>query len=111
ETILPSSWVEQVLNSFRDNPDQTVLVGTGYFYNLRASWLTNVIINNSFRFAKLLLGHYPLWGPNFIVKRTVWLNIKDRVNYSPSTYDDLDAALLLHATNQKIEWDKQLKVG
>jgi len=111
ETILPPNWVSQVLEFYEVQNQPIVLVGSGYFYNLRAPKLTHLVGNSVFVTTKLLLGHYPLWGPNFIVPREVWRRVKDSLHFETDIYDDLDIALHVHQAGYPILWQRSLMVG
>jgi len=111
DTILPQNWVERVLDFYPDNELHVTLVGSGYFYNLKAPRITNSYIKMNFWAGKILLGHYPLWGPNLVMPREVWNDISDTLHSDRDIFDDLDLSLHIYTNNHPIRWDKSLKVG
>lgn len=112
DTILPTNWVESI-KKFYENPSRhgTTLTGSGYSYGMRHPKLSSRLIDSAFIGGRLLLGHYPAWGPNLIVPRQAWQLIRNEVCFSDNIFDDLDIALHLHQAHLPIEWMSGLRVG
>jgi glycosyltransferase involved in cell wall biosynthesis len=113
DTVLPPDWVSKVLE-FYESPENkmTILTGSGYGKNLRAPKLHVPLMNMTFRNARLVLGHYPVWGPNCVFSNAVWDILKNKTCVEkPTTYDDFDIALHAHESNIAITWCEDLRVG
>ncbi len=113
DTILEPDWVRKVLAFYAD-PDHrlTALTGGGYFYNIRFrkffGWAQSQI---AFRFNRLLLGHYILWGSNMALPRRLWLQVKRDVCRRQDIHEDLDLAIHLHRAGVAIAFRSSIQVG
>jgi glycosyltransferase involved in cell wall biosynthesis len=112
ETLLAPDWVERVLAFYADSKhSETTLVGTGYFYNLKAPKFTGAMIKGHFQAAKFVLGHNAVWGPSFVIPRSVWQKIKTQICHGDDILEDIDTAIHLSDANLPIYWDDNLKGG
>lgn len=111
ETVLPPDWIARVTRFYQQpGHTSTALAGSGYLYNLAAPWLTRFIMIYSFMLMRPLAGHWPMWGPNFVVPRRAWQQVEPGLCREPA-FDDFDLSIHLHAAGLPIVWDPRLHVG
>lgn len=107
DTMLPETWVQHI-KSFYTNPknQQKAWSGSGYFYNVRlpglVAWTYQFM---AFRFNKLLLGHYTLWGSNMALPRHCWTSVRDKTCGRRDIHEDLDLALHVAEAGVEIVYD------
>jgi glycosyltransferase involved in cell wall biosynthesis len=112
DTKLPDNWIESVKNYYSDGTRvHCTLTGSGYGYTLKFRGISVFLIDSTFIFARLLLGHYPIWGPNVVMPKRAWQAIRDSVCTENDIFDDLDIALHLQSRNYPITWHRKLRVG
>ena len=110
ETILPPDWAQRVIKHFESH-QADALVGSGYFYNLHVPAISRATITSSIFLARLLLGHFPLWGPNMVLTRDAWQSIRLDPHPQSDIFDDLEYSLLLDQKQLGISWLPSLIVG
>jgi glycosyltransferase involved in cell wall biosynthesis len=113
DIMLPATWVEHVQN-FYANPghQQTAWSGSGYFYNVRLPRLVSFAYGlMAFRFNKLLIGHYTLWGSNMALTRQQWQAVREDVCPRNDIHEDLDLAMHLNRRGYQITYDTTLKTS
>lgn len=113
DTILPPDWVARVKAFYADkNHARHALTGSCYFYNIRLprfqGWLQGQV---AFRFNRLLMGHYILFGSNMALPRSLWKAVKKNVCHDPDVHEDLDLAIHLHRLGYDITYRDSLRVG
>jgi glycosyltransferase involved in cell wall biosynthesis len=114
DSILPNNWVETVLEFFADphHLDNFAWTSEGYWYNLQHikyfSWFAAQVI---FRFNRLLLGHYPLWGSSMAISAKSWNQVKDKICERNDIHEDLDISVHLHQLGYQITYATGIKVG
>ena len=88
DCILPKNWIEQIAANFkRGNID--ALVGPLYYYDLILP--SKQIVIAFIKSLRVLIGHYPLIGPNMAITKNVWKKIKDNVcNDNRLVHEDID---------------------
>ena len=97
DTICPPGWLAHAVAVFADNDGLSALTGTGRFYGAnelvhrvgRAWYLGGMYwsMNN-------YLGHPMVFGSNFVMRRSVWAELRHEVHRDPRTiHDDLDLSL------------------
>ena len=80
DTITPPYWLQVIWDEFKNNPDIIGLTGPstsfdgGKFINFIHKYLVTWWIE----FGKILMGHYQLNGPNFAIKKSVFLKINNQ---------------------------------
>lgn len=115
DTTLPVDWVEQVRNFYsNDKSSGYALTGTGYFTNVLfpprvVSTFFQTLI--AFRFNRLIMGHYILWGSNMAMLADQWRLVRNDVCNDTDIHEDLDLAIHLTKSGIKIKFDKTLIVG
>ncbi|HLB66571.1 MAG TPA: glycosyltransferase family 2 protein [Candidatus Saccharimonadales bacterium] len=113
DTILPKDWVAKV-SKFYANPDHVdyALTGGGFFYNVRAPRLNGWIQGQiAYRFIRLLMGHYSLWGSNMVIPRTLWEVVKADTCSRNDIHEDVDLGIHTHELGYRICYQEGLRVG
>ncbi|MHA7985887.1 glycosyltransferase family A protein [Rathayibacter sp. CAU 1779] len=107
-------WVEHIHERFGADPTLSALTGTGTFYGCGPMWRAvgkYVFLGGYFVFIGALVGHTPLFGSNFAIRRDAWLAARDRLHLNdPHAHDDLDLSFTLDP-NAGVEFDRHLRVG
>jgi glycosyltransferase involved in cell wall biosynthesis len=110
----PVDWLMHIEAEFVDSPDIAVLTGPGIFYDgngLITLLGQNLYIGGFFWSMTIWLGHPPVFGSNFAMRRDVWQNLRSKVHRSErAIHDDLDLSLHL-APDQIVRLDETLQVG
>ncbi len=113
----PEDWIERLLRDLETvdgRPIATAVSGPGQFYG--GSALVHRLgrsfyIGGYFWFIGLLLGHPPLFGSNFALRREAWLRIREGVHLGhPRVHDDLDITWRI-APDMTVLYDPELVVG
>jgi glycosyltransferase involved in cell wall biosynthesis len=113
DSLVPENWIETI-KKFYEIPEHENYAWTsiGYFYNINFhkanSWVSSQIV---FRFNRILLGHYALWGSTMAITRKQWLMVKDQTCNRRDIHEDLDIAIHLHQHGVKITYDTSVKVA
>ncbi len=92
DTILDESWLEEVINQIEVLGYDAVSGPTG-FYDSKNQRLCRLVLDLSyFRFNKVLIGHWPLFGSSMAIKKShlPLLQVND-----PGILEDLDLSLRL----------------
>ncbi|MGY4860082.1 glycosyltransferase family 2 protein [Cryobacterium sp. AP23] len=114
DSVPPVDWLERIDARFTAHPDTAVYTGPGDFYNCGpvTAWFGGrVYIGGYFVWMGLWLGHYPLFGSNFAMRRHVWSANRTRVRRgSADVHDDLDFSMHL-AGDQPVTLDRTLRVA
>ncbi|QIZ98332.1 glycosyltransferase family 2 protein [Leifsonia sp. PS1209] len=110
----PVDWLLHIEAEFVDDPDIGVLTGPGIFYDgntLIAGLGQTLYIGGYFWSMEIWLGHPPIFGSNFAMRRTVWEGVRGRVHRGMrEIHDDLDLAIHLDPS-QVVRYDERLTVG
>jgi cellulose synthase/poly-beta-1,6-N-acetylglucosamine synthase-like glycosyltransferase len=114
DSVPPVDWLERIDARFTAFPDTAVYTGPGDFYNCGpvTAWFGGrVYIGGYFVWMGLWLGHYPLFGSNFAMRRDVWSANRARVRRgSAEVHDDLDFSMHL-AGDEPVTLDRTLRVA
>ncbi len=113
DTILPVDWVAKIKkfyeNSSHSNQSWT---GGGVYRNLGLPWLVGFFYSQiAFRFNRLLLGHYILWGSNMVITKSQWQKVANDVCHDDDIHEDLDLAIHLHRKGVQITYRAYDKVS
>ncbi len=110
----PVDWLLHIEAEFVDAPELGVLTGPGVFYdgNALVTGLGQVLyIGGYFWAMEIWLGHPPIFGSNFAMRREVWCGVRGSVHSSlREIHDDLDLAFHLDP-GVVVRYDEQLTVG
>jgi glycosyltransferase involved in cell wall biosynthesis len=114
DSVPPVDWLERIETRFTSRPDTAVYTGPGDFYNCGpvTAWFGDrIYIGGYFVWMGLWLGHYPLFGSNFAMRRDVWTANRGRVRRdSADVHDDLDFSMHLSRT-EPVTLDRTLRVA
>lgn len=114
DSVPPDDWIERVKQLFESTPAPAAVTGPGVFYGANGviRWVAaRFYIGGYFTFVGLLLGHPPLFGSNFAIRRDVWERVRDRVNSNrDDIHDDLDLSYHLEP-DMRVLYDRGLLVG
>lgn len=110
----PVDWLAHIEAEFVDDTEIGVLTGPGVFYdgNTVVAGLGQLLyIGGYFWSMEIWLGHPPIFGSNFAMRRSVWLGVRDRVHSGMrEVHDDLDLAIHLDP-GVVVRYDERLTVG
>ena len=110
----PADWLLHIEAEFVDSPGIGVLTGPGVFYdgNTVVAGLGQLLyIGGYFWSMELWLGHPPIFGSNFAMRRSVWWGVRERVHSGMrEVHDDLDLAFHLDP-GVVVRYDERLVVG
>jgi len=114
DTILPPDWVERV-ERFYDNAshfERHAYTGGATCYNIRLprtnAWFQAQI---AYRFNRLLLGHYILFGSNMAIPKKMWQAVHGDVCIRTDIHEDLDLSIHLHRLGYLINYHAADLVG
>lgn len=114
DSRVPVDWVSRVIAEFDASPAIGVLTGPGAFYGDKAwaNWLgEHLYIPAYFHIVGPWLGGSPIFGSNFVMRRSVWEEVRDVVHRDdPHIHDDLDLSLHL-PLDVVVRYDETLRVG
>jgi glycosyltransferase involved in cell wall biosynthesis len=110
----PVDWLLHIEAEFVDAPEIGVLTGPGIFYDgntFIAGLGQTLYIGGYFWSMEIWLGHPPIFGSNFAMRREVWERVRGRVHRGMrEIHDDLDLAIHLDP-DQLVRYDERLTVG
>ena len=110
----PADWAARVVAEFDASPAIGVLTGPGAFYGPRAwaNWLgEHLYIPAYFHIVGPWLGGSPIFGSNFVMRASVWNEVRELVHRDdPRIHDDLDITLHL-PLDTVVRYDETLRVG
>ncbi|MDR6904961.1 glycosyltransferase involved in cell wall biosynthesis [Agromyces sp. 3263] len=113
DTVLPPDWVRDAHERFADPGVEAV---TGWAWLPSAPPLASRVLIAAYLgaytvIAGLALGHRPLWGSSALLRRALWLAVRDDVcRHDQRVHDDLDLSLHLPPGTRVLR-DQRLSVG
>jgi glycosyltransferase involved in cell wall biosynthesis len=114
DSIPATDWVEQFERRFEADASLSAVTGPGDFYGAnrlvrRAGEV--LYIGGYFWSMGWLLGHPPLFGSNFAIRKSAWLHIRETCHRDVrELHDDLDFSFQFTVA-MRIDYDKRLRVG
>lgn len=114
DCVPPPDWVERIASAFARDPELAGLTGTATFADGPA-WLRRPL-SGAYLGAYVMvvwpaLGHVPLFGSNFAVRRTAWREVRDDVHRRDTLmHDDMDLSMHLGPC-RRIRRDRDLTMG
>lgn len=99
DCIAPTSWIEDMVGAFNENPEISAFTGTARFIDgpafLRAPLAIMYLVAYSLA-AMPALGHRPLFGSNLAMRREAWESVRTLAHRSDrELHDDLDLSFHL----------------
>jgi glycosyltransferase involved in cell wall biosynthesis len=112
DVVLPRTWVADVRAFYQNSDNANVcLTGGGQPDNLPCprilGWLQSQI---AFRFNRLLIGHYILFGSNMAIPRVAWRVVEAETCRRTDIHEDLDLSIHVHRAGYKITYRAGLLV-
>jgi glycosyltransferase involved in cell wall biosynthesis len=97
DSICPPGWLARAVAVFAHDDELSVLTGSGEFYGsnelvhrIGKAWY----LGGMYWSMTTYLGHPPIFGSNFVMRRGVWTELRAEVHRSQRTiHDDLDLSL------------------
>lgn len=110
----PADWLERVEAALAAAGPMALVTGPAHFYGGRP-WVRwagrHVVLNGYFKVSQVLLGHPPVFGSNFALRREVWEEIRHTVvRNNADVHDDLDISYRLRP-GMTVIYDPTLTVG
>jgi glycosyltransferase involved in cell wall biosynthesis len=114
DSLPPSDWIEYAIARFENEPALSVLTGIGDFYGStplvhtlgRVVYLGGMLMSMT-----PYLGHPPIFGSNFMMRRSVWEELGGEVHRTQrDIHDDLDLSLHMKPW-MRVEYDPEFRVG
>ncbi|MBI4033481.1 glycosyltransferase [Candidatus Saccharibacteria bacterium] len=110
DTILPIDWVKKVKTAFAGQPGIAAITGGPDPYDVSLKRPAVSIFMFYHSLAGRIAGTQMIWGANAAIRRSAWLEIKDRVLQRPDIWEDYDLALLIGA-KKNIQFVPGIDVG
>lgn len=113
DTVLPPDWVRDARERFADPAVEAV---TGWAWlpsapSLASRLLITAYLGGYTVLAGVALGHRPLWGSSALLRRELWLAVRDDVcRHDQRVHDDLDLSIHLPPGTRVLR-DRRLSVG
>jgi glycosyltransferase involved in cell wall biosynthesis len=114
DCIPPMDWLEQIERSLAENPDAVAVTNGAYFID-GPRWFRStanvVYLGAYFALVYFALGHPPLFGSNFGMRRSGWEAVRGAVHrFDAMVHDDLDLSFHL-GPERAILRDRRLGMG
>jgi len=96
DTICPPGWLARIERRFAAEPDLDLLTGDARFYGSNAlvhRLGESMYIGGMYWSMTPYLGHPPVFGSNFAMRRDVWTELGPEVHRGNGIHDDLDLSL------------------
>lgn len=114
DTVPGPEWIAGLLAVLETRPDAVAVVGPGCFYGLPPGLgrlLSTLYMGLYVVTTTSALAHPPLFGTNMAMRRSWWLEVRDRVHrHDPELHDDFDLSFRL-APGHSILFRPGLPVG
>ena len=114
DTVPGPGWVAGLLAALESHPDVVAVSGPGRFYGLPPGLgrvLSALYMGLYVATTTAALAHPPLFGTNMAMRRSWWLEVRDRVHrHDPELHDDLDLSFRLDPA-RRILFRPQPSVG
>jgi glycosyltransferase involved in cell wall biosynthesis len=114
DSLPAPGWLAEIEYRMSQPDRPTVVTGSGVFYggNPVIRWIArNIYIGGYFTVIGPLLGHPPVFGSNYAIRRDAWLELRDLVHRDRAdVHDDLDLSWWLQP-GMTVVRDDRLLVG
>ena len=114
DSVPPPDWLARIESALDLSPETDIVTGPGDFYDCSplTAWLGRTFyIGGYFFWVPFWLGHRPVFGSNFAMRRTVWQEARLRVHRDrDDIHDDLDLSLNLNPA-VRVRYDRNLTVA
>ena len=114
DSVPDPGWLAEIERRMSRPDLPTVVTGTGTFYggNPATRWIArHVYIGGYFTWIGMLLGHPPIFGSNYAIRRDAWQQLRSIVHRDRAdVHDDLDLAWWMQP-GMTVVRDRSLVVG
>lgn len=114
DSVPPPEWIAYAIDRFAREPDMSVLTGIGDFYGSTplVHTLGRVIyLGGMLASMTPYLGHPPIFGSNFVMRREVWRELGPEVHRTQrEIHDDLDLSLHIKPW-MRVVYDPRFRVA
>jgi glycosyltransferase involved in cell wall biosynthesis len=114
DSVPPPTWLAQIEERFTDDTQLSFLTGSGRFYGASDRVHRRgerYYLGGLFWAMTPYLGHPPLFGSNFAMRRTAWEQLSGEVHRDRrDIHDDLDLSLCIRPW-MRVAFDPELLVG
>jgi glycosyltransferase involved in cell wall biosynthesis len=112
DTVCPPDWLARIERRFASDPDLDLLTGDARFYG--SSTVVHrlgeaLYIGGMYAAMTPYLGHPPVFGSNFAMRREVWNQLSSEVHRGNGIHDDLDLSMHVKPW-MTVEFDRELLV-
>lgn len=113
DCVAASDWIESVRDSLQRRPAVGAVTGGAAFYDgprpLRRA-LAFGYLGAYFAVLTITLGHPPLFGSNFAMRRTAWTDVAAHIHrFDEEVHDDLDLAFHL-GSRHRIRYEQSMRM-
>jgi glycosyltransferase involved in cell wall biosynthesis len=112
DTICPPQWLARIERRFRREPGLDLLTGDAQFYGsneLVHRLGESLYIGGMYWSMTPYLGHPPVFGSNFAMRREAWAELSSEVHRGNGIHDDLDLSLHIKPW-MRVEFDPEVVV-
>lgn len=110
DTKVDISWIKNIKDFFRKNPEFSAVSGAAYYEGL-PEYINQPLYNQYIGALNIILGYYPLVGPNMALKKTMWDKIKDKTcTDDRKVHEDIDLSIHINQEAGLIAYDSSIKV-
>jgi glycosyltransferase involved in cell wall biosynthesis len=113
DSVPPPDWLVRIESALAQCPETDIVTGPGDFYGCSrlVAWLGGTFyIGGYFFWMPFWLGHRPVFGSNFAMRRSVWLESRLQVHRDrDDIHDGLDLSLNLNPS-VRVRYDRSLRV-
>lgn len=114
DSVPPADWLERVEDRMSAADRPTALTGPGDFYGGTAltRWIARYVYIGAYtHVVGLILGHVPLFGSNYAIRRDAWLTLRELVHRDRADlHDDFDLSWWLQP-GMTVAYEPDLAVG
>jgi len=114
DSVCPPEWLQVAVAAFEADPRLSVLSGSGDFYDagpIAQRLAKSMWVGGLYWSMTLYLGHPPMFGSNFVMRREVWAQIGPEVHREQTDiHDDLDLSLHIKP-GMTVRYDPDFTVG
>ncbi|OGG00541.1 hypothetical protein A2Y99_04230, partial [Candidatus Gottesmanbacteria bacterium RBG_13_37_7] len=94
DTIVSSNWLESIYQAFQANPQAVALTGSFTFprVNPLYAFILKLFAYLCYYYLSyLLMGHFPLGGPNYALRKNAWEKVKGKIHLNDKlVHEDMD---------------------
>jgi len=97
DTVCPPEWLAHAVRAFEEDESLSLMSGAAEFYDagpVKNRVARTIWIGGMYLVLTAYLGHAPVFGSNFAMRREVWLDVREEYHRERTDiHDDLDLSL------------------